>query len=133
MNIKCPFLHLLINLSLKSILLDIRIDIPACFLDPFDWKNLFPTLYSEVISLWKADVCFCTKQKDESCFHIYSVRLCLYIGKLSPLLLRDINYQWLLISVIFVLFLLVVVFVCYLYCGICWYEIIHSLCFGGCN
>ncbi|KAL6036526.1 hypothetical protein STEG23_003914 [Scotinomys teguina] len=33
------------------------------------------------------------KQKDGSCFRIHSVSLCLFIGELSPLILREINVQ----------------------------------------
>ena len=39
MSIKCLSLSVLINFSLKSILLAIRIATPACFFSPFDWKN----------------------------------------------------------------------------------------------
>ncbi|KAL6041175.1 hypothetical protein STEG23_022881 [Scotinomys teguina] len=34
-----------------------------------------------------------SKQKDGSCFRIHSVSLCLFIGELSPLILREINVQ----------------------------------------
>ena len=51
------------------------------------------------------------QQKDVFCFHIHSVSLCHFIGELNPLILRDINDQWLLIPVIF-LFLLLLVIVC---------------------
>ena len=37
----------------------------------------------------------------EVCFYIYSVRLCLFRSKLRPLILREINDQQLLVSVIF--------------------------------
>ena len=37
-NMKCPSLSLLIDFSLKSILLDVRIATPVCFLGPFDRK-----------------------------------------------------------------------------------------------
>ena len=57
-NMKCPSLSLLIDFSLKSILLDIRIAIPACFLGPFDWNIFFPTLYSEMISVFEVEMCF---------------------------------------------------------------------------
>ena len=57
-NMKCPFLALLIDFRLKSILLDIRIATPALFLGPFDWKFFFPTLYSEVMSVFEIEVCF---------------------------------------------------------------------------
>ena len=36
-----PSLSLLINFVGKSILLDIRMATPACFLDQFAWKTLF--------------------------------------------------------------------------------------------
>ena len=54
---KCPSLSFLIDFSLKSILLDIRITTPACFLDPFDWK-IFPNLYSEAMSVFEVEACF---------------------------------------------------------------------------
>ena len=50
---KCLSLSLLIDFSLKSILLDIRITTPACFLGPFDWK-----IYSEAMSVFEVEVCF---------------------------------------------------------------------------
>ena len=40
--VKCPSLSLLIDFSLKSILLDIRIATPACFLGLFDLKVSHP-------------------------------------------------------------------------------------------
>ena len=49
--------------------------------------------------------------KDGSCLFIHSVSLCLFIGKLSLLILRDINDEWLLILLHLVL--VVVVFVCF--------------------
>ena len=45
------------DFSLKSILLDIRIVTPACFLGPFDW-NFFLSLYSEEMSVFEVEVCF---------------------------------------------------------------------------
>ena len=84
MSIKCPSPSLLVDFCLKSILLDIRITIPACFLGPVDWKT-FPTLYSEVISVFEVEVCFLHTAKGGS--------LCLFIGELGPLMLRDINDQ----------------------------------------
>ena len=65
MSIKCPSLSLLIGFSLKSILLDIMIATPACFLGSFDWENTFQTLYFEVISVFE----------DEVYFFVYSRRL----------------------------------------------------------
>ena len=38
----------------------------------------------------------CMQQKDEFCFHIQSVSLYLFIGELSPFIVRDNNDQGLL-------------------------------------
>jgi len=63
---KLPFcpndmeVHFIINFWLKVYfirILDIRMATAACFLDPFAWK-IFVTLYSEVISVFVANVCF---------------------------------------------------------------------------
>jgi hypothetical protein len=64
---------------------------PACFLEPFAWKTFFPGLHTEVVTVFVAKVCM--QQDDGSCLHIHSVSLCLCIGELSPLMLRDINDQ----------------------------------------
>ena len=40
-RMKCPSLSLLISFSLKSILLDIKMATPACFLGPFAWNIFF--------------------------------------------------------------------------------------------
>ena len=56
-NMKCSSLSLLTDFSLKFILLDIRIATPACFLGPFD-LYIFPTLYSEAMSVFEVEVCF---------------------------------------------------------------------------
>ena len=40
-TVKCPSLSLLIDFSLKSILLDITIVTAASFLGTFDWKKIF--------------------------------------------------------------------------------------------
>jgi hypothetical protein len=42
------------------------------------------------------------QQSAGSCLHIQSVSLCLFIGELSPLMLRDIKEMRLLLPVIFV-------------------------------
>ena len=42
------------------------------------------------------------QQKDRLYFCIKSVMLCLFIGELSPLILRDVNDQCLLVPVTFV-------------------------------
>ena len=109
-----PFL--LIDFSLKSILLDIRMATPACFLGPFAWKTFSqPFTLSRCLSLWLRCVS-CKQQNVGSCFRIQSLSLCLFIGELSPLILSDINDQWLLTPVIIFLFLFffcVVEFVCF--------------------
>ena len=55
-------LSFLIAYGWKSILLDIRMATPACFLGPFAWKT-FPALYSEIVSVWMlrcaAEGCSC--------------------------------------------------------------------------
>ena len=42
------------------------------------------------------------QQNVGSCSRSQSVSLCLFIGELSPLMLRDIKEQWLLLPVIFI-------------------------------
>ena len=93
MNIKCPSSYLLDTFSLKSVLLAIRIATPACFLGPF-YRKVFSQLIilRKYLSL-KLRCVSCMQQKDGSCFCIHSVSLCLFIGKLSPLILRDNNDQ----------------------------------------
>ena len=51
----------------------------------------------------------CKQQNSGSCCHFHSLNLCLFIGELGSLILSNINDQWFLTSVIF----LVVVFVCF--------------------
>ena len=98
-NMKCSSLSLLIDFSLKCILLDIRIATPACFLVPFDWN-----FFSQPFTLSLRFRCVsCMQQKDGFCFS-YPVcfSLCLFIGEFSPFILRDINDQWLLVPISFV-------------------------------
>ena len=63
MSIKYPSSSPLIDFSLKSILLDFRIAIPACFLGPFKLENLFPVFYSEVMSVIEIKMCFIWKNE----------------------------------------------------------------------
>ena len=119
MSMKCPSPSLMIDFSLKSILLDIRMSTPACFLGPFAWKTFSqPFTLSRCLSLWLRCVS-CKQQNVGSCFLIQSLSLCLFIGELSPLILSDINDQWLLIPVIIFVCVCVVEFVCFssLSCG----------------
>ena len=98
-----------IDFSLKSILLEIRMATPACFLGPFAWKTFSqPFTLSRCLSL-RLRCVSCKQQNVGSCFCIQSLSLCLFIGELSPLILSDINDQWLLTPVIIFLFLF---FVC---------------------
>lgn len=69
-------------------LLDIRIAIPAWFLGLFDWKNLSPALYTEVVSNLLLKCVSCMQQNDGSCLWIQSVSLCLFIEEFSTLILR---------------------------------------------
>ena len=106
MSMKCPSPSLLIDYSLKSILLDIRMATPACFLGPFAWKTFSqPFTLSRCLSLWLRCVS-CKQQNVGSCFRIQSLSLCLFIGELSPLILSYINDQWLLTPVIFLFLIL---------------------------
>ena len=92
-NMKCPSLSLLIDFSLKSVLLDIRIATPACFLGSFDWYIFSqPFTLRQCLSLRLRCVSYMQK-KDGFCFCIQSVILCLFIGELSPFISRDINDQ----------------------------------------
>ena len=69
---KYPSLSLLIDFSLTSTLLGIRIAIPICFLGPFDW-NIFPKPFLwQCLSLSLRCVS-CMQNKDGFCFHIQSV------------------------------------------------------------
>ena len=100
MSMKCPSPSLLIDFSLKSILLDIRMATPTCFLRPFAWKTFSqPFTLRRCLSLWLRCVS-CKQQNVGSCFCIQSLSLCLFIGELSPLILSDINDQWLLTLVL---------------------------------
>jgi hypothetical protein len=62
MGMKYPSPSLLITFGWKSILLDIRMATPACFLGSSAWKT-FPALYSEIVSVWMlrcaAEGCSC--------------------------------------------------------------------------
>ena len=83
---------LLIDFSLESILLDIRMATPSCFLGPFDWK-IFSQPFTLSLCLSLKLRCVSCMQQDGFCFCIHRVSVCLFIGELSPLILRDINDQ----------------------------------------
>ena len=106
-SIKFPSPSLLTDLSLMSILMEIRRATPACFLGPIAWKTFSQHFtLSRCLSLWLRCVS-CKQQNVASCFCIQSLSLCLCIGELSPLILHDINDQWLLtpVNIIFCLFI----------------------------
>jgi hypothetical protein len=54
-------------------------------------KNLFVALNFEVVSIFDAEIISYIHQSVGSCLYIQSVSLCLFIGELCPLMLRDIN------------------------------------------
>jgi hypothetical protein len=101
---KCPSLSLLISYGWKSILLDISMATPACFLTvclenfffyiPLLWGNVY--LYGCYVFL------VCSRMIDPVFTSILLACVFLF-GELSPLTLRDINDQWLLIPVILIL------------------------------
>ena len=71
------------------------------------WNHLLGKLFSNLF-LW-GSVCLlslkwvsCMQQNAKSSLPIQSFSLCLLLGKLSSLLLRDIKEKWLLLPVIFV-------------------------------
>ena len=90
MSMKCPSSSLLIDFSLKSNLLDIRIATPDCFFGPFDWKIFSqPSTPRYCLSLKLR--CVSCIQQDGFFVHIHSVGLYLFIGRLRQLKLRNIN------------------------------------------
>jgi hypothetical protein len=80
----------------------------------FSWDHLlgkiFPAFYS-VVSAFITQACFLYAANAGSCFHILFVSLCLFIGVMSPLILRDIKEKLLLLPVLFF-----VVFCCFCCC-----------------
>ena len=105
--------------------------------------GLYALYYTEGMFIFLMMRCISyIQQKDGSCFGIHSVILCLFIVDSSPLILRGISDQWLLIPVILFLFLsvvvVVVVMVMVMVCvcvflvpffWFCWPEIIYFLYF----
>ena len=75
---------------------------PACFLGPFAWKPFFqPFTLRYCLSLLLQCISY-MQLNVGSCLCIQSVSLCLFIGKLSPLILRGIKDRGLLLPVVFV-------------------------------
>jgi hypothetical protein len=61
-------LSLLINFSLKSILLGVRIAAPACFLGTFAWKIFFQPFTLRLYLSLMLKYASCIQQKDRSRF-----------------------------------------------------------------
>jgi hypothetical protein len=91
MSMKCPSLSFLITLGWKSILFDIRMDTPACFFRPVAYKNFFQPFILRKCLSFSLRCVSCKQQNDGSCLCRQFVCLCLFIGELSPLILRDIK------------------------------------------
>ena len=93
----------MITFGWKSILLDIRMATPACFLGSYAWEIFFSSLL-----VWSS-VClfpwggFPVSRKMLGSIYVSSLLACLFIVEcLSPLLWRVVKDQWLLAPVIFV-------------------------------
>ena len=53
------------------------------------------------MSVLEVEFVSCIQQKSGSCFPIYFLSLCSFIGDLGPLILIAINVQWMLLSLLF--------------------------------
>ena len=100
MCMKCTSLSFLITLGWKSILFNIRMASLPCFFRLFALKIFFqPFTLRQCLSFslrWVS----CKQQNVGSCLCSQSISLCLFIGKLSPSMLRNIKQQLLLLPVI---------------------------------
>jgi hypothetical protein len=99
---KCPSLSFLVTLGWKSILLDMRTTTPACFFRPFACKIVFHAFILRYCLSFSLRWVSCKQQNVGSCLCSQSVSLCLFIGELNPLILRDIKEKSLLLPIIFV-------------------------------
>ena len=73
MRMKClSFPISLITFCRKSILLDIRMQYPACILGPLVW-NFFPAFYSERVLSFATEVCFLNATK---CWVLFTYPVC---------------------------------------------------------
>ena len=86
---KMSFPSLLNNFRYNSILFNIRITAPAWSLVDL-LETLFLALYYEVMSIFVAS---CVQWNNGSWPLIHSVKSCLFIEELNPLILRSINDQ----------------------------------------
>ena len=122
------FFAFLIDFSLKSIFLEIRIATLACFLGPLDWK-LSPTLYLRQRLSLKLPCVSCIQEKDGFIL-VSSLLVCVFfIGESNPFILRDINDQWLLVPVILVFIVGDGIVCVFPFFGICCCDIIYCPCF----
>ena len=81
---------------------------PACFIRPFAWKIVLqPFSLRQCLSLTLRCIS-CMQQNAGYCLYIQSVILCLFVGELSPLMLRDIKES----DCYFLLFLLLEMELC---------------------
>jgi hypothetical protein len=72
------------------------------FLGTICLENCFAAFYSEVVSVFVTEVSFLYAENTGSSLHWIVCCLCLFIGELSPLMLRDIKEKSLFLPVIFV-------------------------------
>ena len=86
-----PLLVFFDNIGLEVYVFDIRMATPACFFRLFAWKIVFhPFTLRHCLSCslrWVS----CKQQNVVSCLCSQSVSLCLFIGELRPLILRNIK------------------------------------------
>jgi hypothetical protein len=91
MSVKCPSLSFLITWCWKSILFDIRMATPASFLELFAGKIVFQHFIQKFCLSLSLSSVSCMQQNVRSYLCIQSISLCLFIGELSPLILRDLR------------------------------------------
>ena len=64
-------------------------------------EDIFPDFYCEVVPVFLMEVCFYMHQSAGTCLCIKSISICLFIGEMRPLILRDIRERWLLVPFMF--------------------------------
>ena len=101
-RMKCPSLSFLITFGWKLILFNIRMATPACFFRLFVWKIVFQPFTLRQCLSFPLRCVSCKQQNVGSCLCSKSVSLCVFIGVLSTLILRDIKEMKLLLPVNFV-------------------------------